>query len=294
MGGNLKKQLRDTQRLLSRANLPADVRRDKERMLSALQVQMDERQKQEQTRKMVSAYRMVRFFEEKKAVRHLKQALKGEEEAAKEKAIMDLNYVLHFPKDRKYISLFPSAETTDERVLEERRAIRDKINQELVAKAQVSSILEAPLPDVMTKAKSEDLPVVSHLAPGHRASDDDEDDDEDQEDESEEDGSEGEDDDGSDDDEGLDDEDDDDLSGSDDDDLSNSEDGSDMDSDGETGSDDESDFDSDDSDSDELDSEDDDSDEEDDFDSDEYESSDEDENDESEDDDAAPQAKRRK
>lgn len=275
-GGNIKKQLRDTQRLLSRPTLPADVRREQERKLAALQIQSVEQEKSEKEKKMVTAYRMVRFFERKKAERHLKQALKSDDDATKEKAIMDLNYILHFPKDRKYISLFPTTETTDDRVLEERRNIRDRVNQEIMAKANVQSILEAPLP-VMEKAAAElenaEFKVKKALAPGHKDSESDVTDSQDEE--SEEDS--GSDDDSQDDSEEMDS--DDDNSGFDSEDSEDGESGSDEfdseedESDEESGSDDDSNDDSEDdsNDDDESDEEDDESD---DFDSEDDESDD--------------------
>lgn len=190
-GGNLKKQIRDTQRLLSRANLPADIRVEKERKLAALKLALADHEQSEMERALQVTYKMVKFFDRKKAERHLMKAMKKNDDAAKEEAIKNINYIINFPKDRKYISLFPSVETSDERVLEERRNIRDKINEEMMARANVKSILEAPLPPLMSsKASKEDLPVKQALNPGHGArSSDDEDDDDEQEDDDDDEGS---------------------------------------------------------------------------------------------------------
>lgn len=142
----MRKHIRDTLRLLKRPNLPADIRREQERKLAALQMQATESSKAEKERQMVRTYRMVRFFERKKAERHVKQAQASGSSEQLEAALMDLHYVLNYPKDRKYISLFPTTETTDERVLEERRCIRQAIAHDVMARARVSSVLEAPVP----------------------------------------------------------------------------------------------------------------------------------------------------
>lgn len=294
--GNVKKQLRDTQRMLARPSLPADVRREQERKLAALQIAAVDRQKGEQERKMATAYRMVRFFERKKAERRMKQALKGEDGAAKEQAIMDMNYVLHFPKDRKYIALFPSTETCDERVLEERRNIRDRVNQEIMAKAQVASILEAPLP-VVGKAEEDletgELSVKKALQQANKDSDEDDSDDAEEEEEDDTEDDEEDSEDNSDEDDGSEAGNNEQVNDSDDDSENSDEDSFDSDSDEDdeededTEDDDESDdFDSDDDDEDEEDDESDDESDEDDFD---------DEDDESDDDDSqsdAPAIKR--
>ena len=188
----MKKQIRDTQRLLSRANLPADVRVEKERKLAALKLALADHEHSEMERALQVTYKMVKFFDRKKAERHLMKAIKKNDDAAKEDAIKNINYIIHFPKDRKYISLFPSVETSDERVLEERRNIRDRINEEMMAKANVQSILEAPLPPLMSsKASKEELPVMQALNPGQGARSSDEDDgDEEEEEEDDDEGSE--------------------------------------------------------------------------------------------------------
>jgi hypothetical protein len=287
--GNIKKALRDTLRLLQRPNLPADVRREQERKLQALQAKAVDHAHVEKEKKMSKTYRMVKFFERKKAERKLKQAKTDE---AREAAIMDLNYIIHFPKDRKYIALFPTVETTDEKVLEERCRIRQEINDELVAKAKVSSILEAPLPEMIGEsaltAVAGEVKVRKALNQGHKDSDEDEDDDEGEDDQDDDEDDQDDDQENSDDDDELDnDNDDDDLSDDDDDDDDNDDSDEDDSSDDDDDEDDEDESDSydDDDDDDEDDDEDSDDDDEEDFDSEDDESDDDDDSD-------APSAKR--
>jgi len=128
--GSIKKMIRDTTRLLNRPNLPADLRREQERKLAALQVALTDRQKAEVEREMVVKYRMVKFFERKKALRRLAAAqASGNSEAVRE-AQLDLAYILHFPKDRKYISLYPASGVE---VSAERDVIRKQISEKLAA-----------------------------------------------------------------------------------------------------------------------------------------------------------------
>ena len=128
--GSVKKMIRDTTRLLNRPNLPADLRREQERKLAALQVTLVDREQAECEREMAVKYRMVKFFERKKALRRLASAQATQDSAAVACAQLDLAYILHFPKDRKYISLYPTTVTSSE-VLAEREAIRKEISEKL-------------------------------------------------------------------------------------------------------------------------------------------------------------------
>lgn len=254
--GSIKKMIRDTNRLLSRPNLPADLRREQERKLSALQVALSDRQKSEIEREMALKYRMVKFFERKKALRRLAAAQAKADSAAVSEAQLDLAYILHFPKDRKYISLYQAGSSAE--ALAERETIRKQISEKLALLGAESLLAKISQSKKALKASDDE-------------SEDEEDESEDEEDDEsddEESGDEDEDDDDDEDEEDSDDDDDDELSydeeDSDDNDLSDDED-----------DDDEDDFDSD---SDDL--EDDDESDEDD-----EEDSDEDSDDESDDDD---------
>ena len=124
---HIRKSIRDTQRMLARPNLPATVRQQQERKLRALQLAVEGKAALERQQKMATKYRMVRFFESKKAARHLRHALRTEDEAAIREAVKDALYVKFFPKDQKYISLFPSTPCVDEEVLAKRSEMRESI-----------------------------------------------------------------------------------------------------------------------------------------------------------------------
>lgn len=278
--GSIKKMIRDTTRLLNRPNLPADLRREQERKLAALQVALTDRQKAEVEREMVVKYRMVKFFERKKALRRLAAAqASGNSEAVRE-AQLDLAYILHFPKDRKYISLYPASGVE---VSAERDVIRKQISEKLaalgaevlLAKAMGSGSkkVKAALKDAEDESDSDDDDSL-----GSEGSEDDSDDVSDSKGSDDSDNE-------SDSDDGL-------SYDEDSDDLDSDEDGSDDDDsddlDSEDGSDDEDDEDSDDDDSD---SEEEDSDEESDGDDSEEDGSEEEDSDDESDEDA-PKAKK--
>ncbi|KAK9723051.1 18S rRNA maturation protein [Basidiobolus ranarum] len=135
----LKKKLRDTQRLLKKDKLGADVRVNAERKLKAIQLQLDELQLTEKEKKLTTKYRMIKFFERQKVTRKIKQCekklseedLKTKERKAIEKELkehqVNLNYILHYPRLDKYISLFPKENGDDPEVVKRREEIREKI-----------------------------------------------------------------------------------------------------------------------------------------------------------------------
>jgi hypothetical protein len=305
---HLKKQIRDATRLLSRPNLPSDIRQVQERKLAHLNAMMRERGEEEKVRAMRSRYAKVRFFETTKAKRHLKQAARNFAQEPSEahlnawmEAKRNLVYVQEFPLDRKYISLFPSGSLTDEKVLAQRAQIRselasknglfDKIElEDAMAMAKADLAAEGPKSVDETTAQAVDaanLKMNKALATGKgrsKGNDDDEDEDDDDDEEEEEDDDDDEedgdnDDDGQSDDVSGDDDDDDDAGDDDEDDFDDDDD----DEDGEeydksSGSEDDEDGD-DDEDDDELES-----DEEDFDDSDEEDGGDDDDDDDDEDD----------
>ncbi|PJF18062.1 hypothetical protein PSACC_02130 [Paramicrosporidium saccamoebae] len=208
---NLKKQLRDVTRLLSRPNLSADIRQQQERKLQHINSLVQERTVEEKQRKMRSKYAKVRFFESTKARRHLRQAAKAlvaeptEENLQKwMEAKRDVIYVQAFPETSKYISLFPSTPLTEEKVLAKRTQIRTELAErndfatslrldDAVAMARAELNAEAPSKvdqETAEAVETSELKLSMALAPGSgrgRADDDEEDDEEDEEDDEEDD-----------------------------------------------------------------------------------------------------------
>ncbi|KAJ3414340.1 18S rRNA maturation protein [Chytridiales sp. JEL 0842] len=111
----LKKRLRDTERLLKRPNLDATTRKDVERRLKALQLELLEKGRVVEEKKIAAKYKYVRHVEKTKIQRKLKQLEKQEGGASADKVLeqkVRLAYVEHYPRDMKYISLFPSSSST--------------------------------------------------------------------------------------------------------------------------------------------------------------------------------------
>lgn len=126
----LRKKIRDIERLLAKKkNLPADVRVANERSLKALKFELENSDLQNKAKIISKKYHMVRFFEKKKALRKLKQAMKEmaeleaneeteKKELKKQRKVVkhcqvDLAYVINFSKTEKYISLYPNPKEED-------------------------------------------------------------------------------------------------------------------------------------------------------------------------------------
>ncbi|KAF8435159.1 hypothetical protein L210DRAFT_3409515 [Boletus edulis BED1] len=155
----LKSVLRQTKRLLANDNLAADVRVETERRLKALEVDLARAEQSRKERHFATRYHKVKFFERQKVVRKIKQikrsmaASEAKEEQEKLKSALadmrvDLNYVLYFPKTKKYVSLFPPevrmsgsaaapvAASLDDN--EERSRVREMIRQQM-ARGELSA-----------------------------------------------------------------------------------------------------------------------------------------------------------
>ncbi|KAJ7935379.1 hypothetical protein B0H13DRAFT_1590760 [Mycena leptocephala] len=110
----LKSSLRGARRLLAKDNIAADVRVETERRLKALEADLETAELGKKERTLAVRYHKVKFFERQKVVRKLNQAKKKLPESdtpqlrsTLHELRVDLNYILHYPKTKKYISLFP-------------------------------------------------------------------------------------------------------------------------------------------------------------------------------------------
>ncbi|KAI8799745.1 hypothetical protein BJ742DRAFT_844639 [Cladochytrium replicatum] len=171
----LRKQIRDTERLLKRPNLTATAQQEMERRLKGLHKRVEyakqRKMRAEKEQKLAEKYRMVKFIESKKIQRRVDRITKRldglsnrpsnesepEDEAGSgeddqnDKRIMsashsdletqlaearlDLAYVKHFPVDMKFISLFPK-----EPYREETSAKRDTIRATVQAKMEKGAL----------------------------------------------------------------------------------------------------------------------------------------------------------
>ncbi|EEB05548.1 rRNA processing protein [Schizosaccharomyces japonicus yFS275] len=136
----LKKKIRDSERLLKRENLPANVRVEHERAIVGLKEQLISTQTKLKEAKLLDKYRRVRFIEFKKASKRMKQVQKqldAETDPEKRKELtlrrhkyeVDLKYIKEFPSLKKYISLY--IEDTTKETKEKRTAIWKEMEQKL-------------------------------------------------------------------------------------------------------------------------------------------------------------------
>ena len=140
----LKSKIRDLTRALEHADLPADVRVEKERALAGYAQDLENALEEKRKRELIKRYHMVRFVgmsssiycsvtlgdlrangeckERQKATRHVKKLQKRllatppdtpdheQLEASLHLAQVDLNYTLYYPLSQKYEALFPRKE----------------------------------------------------------------------------------------------------------------------------------------------------------------------------------------
>ncbi|KAL4249597.1 rRNA-processing protein EFG1 [Abortiporus biennis] len=151
-----KASLRQTKRLLAKDKLAADVRIETERRLKALERDLAEAERRNKERTMSTRYHKVKFFERQKVVRKINQTKRqleqceGSKSEKKElkKALfalrVDLNYILHYPKLKKYVSLFPPEvlalgedQGEDEQSEAARKAVRDEKSETDAQRAEV-------------------------------------------------------------------------------------------------------------------------------------------------------------
>ncbi|KAH9922081.1 uncharacterized protein B0H18DRAFT_1121102 [Fomitopsis serialis] len=121
----IKSALRQTRRLLAKDKLAADVRTKTERRLKALEADLVQAEQARKERAIAQRYHAVKFFERQKVTRRIQQVKRqlakdenseGEKLRKKERKQLqkrleelrvDLNYIIYYPKLKKYISLFP-------------------------------------------------------------------------------------------------------------------------------------------------------------------------------------------
>lgn len=113
---NLKKQLRDAKRLLTKDSLSSVLRAEVERRIEALEKQLEEKPQLPKSSAMSHKYKKIKMYEHRKALKAIQKIKRRLESASKEEvfklelelmeANVDSNYILHFPSHEKYISLY--------------------------------------------------------------------------------------------------------------------------------------------------------------------------------------------
>ncbi|KAI8104478.1 hypothetical protein M9434_003033 [Picochlorum sp. BPE23] len=141
---SMTKRIRDVKRLLAKDTLDDKLRQVMEKRLRDLLEESEENRKKYLERKFAVRYHKIRFFERIKIERRLSKIKKGIKHASSDEekenllkrlaAVQeDLEYVLHFPKGEKYVSLLRDADTAEAQAhLEsERRRLREIVKQKL-------------------------------------------------------------------------------------------------------------------------------------------------------------------
>ncbi|OJA14144.1 hypothetical protein AZE42_06726 [Rhizopogon vesiculosus] len=171
----IKSSLRQTRRLLAKANIAADVRVETERRLKALEGDLARAETAKKERTYAIKYHKVKFFERQKLVRKIKQAKrditsaqgkeKEEIEGVLEGLRVDLNYVLHYPKTKKYISLFPPE--TRETQVDPISTTSDDNDQRLKVRALIRDQMEHGEISKQPETELEGGSRTAHYTPGH-------------------------------------------------------------------------------------------------------------------------------
>lgn len=106
----LSKRLRDTTRLMQHKQLTTVKRQELERQVKAIELQIQKKKKLQKENDLQAKYKYIKFVEAKKVDRKIAQLTKEDcEESGKWELYR--RYIRHYPRDLKYISLFPKTES---------------------------------------------------------------------------------------------------------------------------------------------------------------------------------------
>ena len=151
MSTSIRKRLRGLERLLQKGGLPDDVRRSKEAEVKSLKSDVTKSNRVQRERHFSKKYHGVKFIERRKVERRvaaLKRSLVEQSgaggasaalEADLKEAEYDLLYIRHFPRSKKYLSLFPGSDGDDAYVVKRRRQIRSTIIRRVEAGLPIGS-----------------------------------------------------------------------------------------------------------------------------------------------------------
>jgi hypothetical protein len=125
----IKKKLRDTNRLLKK-DLNAQKRTELERLVQSLEEQIKQTENEKRYTKYLERYKYVRFVETKKSQRRLKHAQKEGDEEEIRKYELNVLYTKFYPRDCKYVALYPAAQLEPEsKTLKRRNEILARIKE---------------------------------------------------------------------------------------------------------------------------------------------------------------------
>ncbi|KAJ3110502.1 18S rRNA maturation protein [Phlyctochytrium bullatum] len=132
-------------------NLPADLRVDIQRRIKALNLEISKKKQGSVEQKFHEKYKYIKHVEKTKVQRLIKRLEKQQSagsavEEELHEALVSLNYIDHYPKDMKYISLFPKSSGSEAPISaseSDTDRMRSKI-RESIRKAMESGDLQNP------------------------------------------------------------------------------------------------------------------------------------------------------
>ncbi|KAI6652757.1 rRNA-processing protein EFG1-like [Oopsacas minuta] len=156
---SLKKQIHDTQRLLFKNILSEEGVKSQQDKLDKLKKAYSEERRDRKTNKKFARYKPIKFFDKRKVLKKLNSLHKILPEADDEASSMlekefdlykgYLNYIIYFPEDKKYISLFPNSERLDSSAQEQLdillQEINSKVKEGLYANAWTAYLAKTPI-----------------------------------------------------------------------------------------------------------------------------------------------------
>ncbi|WVY95788.1 hypothetical protein V8G54_027939 [Vigna mungo] len=149
---SLKNQIRSLERML-RKNLPPEAREAQEQKLEALKKQQEIHTRLAAERKIFLRDRKIKFFERRKIERRIRRLEKLHRASSSSSSSaqpysdqlsalkQDLQYVMYFPKNEKYVPLFTGGD--DSEIVDRRNGLRKQIEDRLIAAAASGKDLEA-------------------------------------------------------------------------------------------------------------------------------------------------------
>lgn len=146
---SLKNKIRGVERLLRKASSDHKLKRSLESKLSDLQTSLAKHDKGAKERKYAVRYHKIRFFERIKLERRVKQiegkadrghALSAEEQQQLKQHKENLQYVMHFPKGERYVSIVKGAAdpAAQAKLESERKRLKAMIRQQLAESAMLA------------------------------------------------------------------------------------------------------------------------------------------------------------
>ncbi|XP_027366205.1 rRNA-processing protein EFG1-like isoform X2 [Abrus precatorius] len=146
---SLKNQIRSIERIL-RKNLQPEVREAQEHKLEALKKQQEIHTRLAAERKIFLRDRKIKFFERRKIERRIRRLEKLQRASSSSSSQphsdqlsalkQDLQYVMYFPKNEKYVPLFTGGD--DSEIVDRRNGLRKQIEARLIAAAASGKDLE--------------------------------------------------------------------------------------------------------------------------------------------------------